>query len=57
MLHTEKGVKGNAIQGSTAHSNSNPGVLYQTPHCSADIKSASLTVVSLGTLASFFKPS
>ena len=25
------------VQGSTAHSNNNPGVLYQTPHCGADI--------------------
>ena len=35
------------------------GVLCRTPHCGADIKSASLTIGSLGTLglASFFKTS
>ena len=31
------------VQGSTAHSSNNPGVLYyQTPQCGTDIKSTSL---------------
>ena len=57
ILSLQTGNEANVIsivQGSMTHSSNNPGVLYQTPHCSTDTKSASLTVASLGT-ASFFK--
>ena len=36
----------NGVQGSTIHSNNNPGMLYWTLHCSAGIKSTLLTVAS-----------
>ena len=48
------------VQNSIAHSNNNPGMLYmyQTPHCSADIKSITLhsSLQFLGTLATFVAP-